>query len=177
VGVAVGSVARVISRGIAGLVLLAALVACSGEKLTPAPGSAGSTPVTSPTSSAPSSPASSAPVSSAPAGPAAKDGQNYKACLDGTCEVLIRAKAALNLKGDKFTATVANGTLKLTDAKGYISLGRDGSGASRTGGGSVGGMAGGIAAVSWHDAGRPSHTATLSYAEGDTVVAAFTTTK
>ncbi|HET6740199.1 MAG TPA: hypothetical protein VFH76_14735 [Kribbella sp.] len=110
-------------------------------------------------------------------GPAAKDGQNYKACLDGTCEVLIRTKAALNLKGDKFAATVVNGTLKLTDAKGYISLGRDGSGASRTGGGSVGGMAGGIAAVSWHDAGRPSHTATLSYAEGDTVVAAFTTTK
>ena len=91
--------------------------------------------------------------------------------------MLIRTKAALNLKGDKFTATVANGTLKLTDAKGYISLGRDGSGASRTGGGSVGGVAGGIAAVSWHDQGSPSHTATLSYAEGNTVVAAFTTTK
>lgn len=109
--------------------------------------------------------------------PAAKDGQNYKACLDGTCEVLVRTKAALNLKGDKFTATVAKGTLKLTDKKGYISLGRDGSGASRSGGGSVGGTAGGIAAVSWHDQGSPSHTATLSYAEGDTVVVAFTTTK
>jgi hypothetical protein len=107
----------------------------------------------------------------------AKDGQNYKACDDGTCEVLIRGKATLNLTGSKFTATVADGTLKLTDSKGYISLSRNGSGASRSGGGSAGGVAGGIAAVSWSDQGGPVHIATLTYAEGDTVVVALTTRK
>lgn len=112
---------------------------------------------------------------SLPAAPKAKDGQNYQACTDGTCQVLIRKKAALNLNGDKFTATVAKGTLKLTDSKGYISLSQNGSGASRSGGGSVGGVAGGLAGVSWRDAGRPAHTATLSYAEGDTVVVNLTT--
>lgn len=91
--------------------------------------------------------------------------------------MLIRGKATLNLTGSKFTATVADGTLKLTDSKGYITLGRNGSGASRSGGGSAGGVAGGIAAVSWSDQGGPLHIATLTYAEGDTVVVALTTRK
>ncbi|WP_410785885.1 hypothetical protein [Kribbella sp. C-35] len=144
-----------ITRGVAGLALLLTLVACSGPDETPA-----STPSNTPTSAQM---------------PAAKDGQNYKACDDGVCEVLIRTKAALNLKGDKFTATVVGGTLKLTDSKGYISLSRNGSGASRTGGGSTGGAAGGIAGVSWSDQGGPLHIATLAYAEGDTVIVNFTT--
>ena len=107
--------------------------------------------------------------------PAAKDGESYAACVDGVCEVLIRQKAALNLGGDKFTATVADGTLKLTDAKGYITLSKSGGGASRSGGGSAGGAAGGLAGVSWSDQGGPLRIATLSYAEGDTVIVSFTT--
>ena len=118
-------------------------------------------------------PASSTPTSASM--PAAKDGQNYAACVDGTCEVLIRQKAALNLGGAKFTATVADGELKLTDAKGYISLSKNGGGASRSGGGSAGGAAGGLAGVSWSDQGGPLHIATLTYAEGDVVIVDFTT--
>lgn len=107
--------------------------------------------------------------------PAAKDGQNYRACDDGICEVMIRTKAVLNLKGDKFTATVADGTLKLTDMNGYISLSRTGSDVSRSGGGSAGGVAGGLSAVSWNAQGGPLHIATLTYAEGDSVIVSFTT--
>ncbi|WP_134120348.1 hypothetical protein [Kribbella kalugense] len=106
--------------------------------------------------------------------PTAKDGQNYKACVDGICEVLIRNKAALNLSGDKFAATVAAGKLKLTDSHGYIALSRNGTDVSRSGGGSAGGVAGGIAAVSWSSQGGPLHIATLTYAEGDTVIVRFT---
>lgn len=93
--------------------------------------------------------------------------------MDGICEVLVRTKAVINLNGDKFTATVAKGTLKLTDAKGYISLSRTGSSSSRRGNGSVGGAAGGIAAVQWNDGDGPVHIATLTYAEGDTVIVRF----
>ncbi|MGW6198706.1 hypothetical protein ACWF0M_21340 [Kribbella sp. NPDC055110] len=145
-----------ITRGVAGLVLLFALVACGGSGKSETTG----TPAGTPTSAAV---------------PAAKDGQNYRACDDGICEVMIRTKAALNLKGDKFTATVADGTLKLTDSKGYISLSKSGSDVSRSGGGSAGGVAGGLAAVSWNEQGRPLHIATLTYAEGDTVIVSFTT--
>ncbi|MER7248537.1 hypothetical protein [Kribbella sp. NPDC000426] len=155
--------------------LLATLVACGSSK-----DSAG-TPQTSTTAASPSaspiiSP-SQQPPTPVPPIPPAKDGQNYKACVDGTCEVMIRTKAVLNLNGDKFTATVAKGTLKLTDSHGYISLSQNGTDVSRSGGGTAGGVAGGIAAVSWSDQGGPQHTATLTYAEGDIVVAAFTTTK
>lgn len=134
--------------------LLLTLVACSGSD-----GKSASSPSSTPTSAAV---------------PAAKDGENYAACVDGVCEVLIRQKAALNLGGDKFTATVSNGELKLTDAKGYISLSKNGGGASRSGGGSAGGAAGGLAGVSWSDQGGPLHIATLSYAEGDVVIVNFT---
>ena len=133
------------------LAMLTAAVGCSSE---------------TPTSSA---------TSASPTLPVAKDGQNYTACADGVCEVLIRQKAVLNLNGDKFTATVADGTLKLTDSKGYISLSRNGSDVSRSGGGSAGGVAGGLAAVSWSEQGGPLHIATLTYAEGDAVIVSFTT--
>ncbi|NIK56356.1 hypothetical protein [Kribbella shirazensis] len=90
--------------------------------------------------------------------PAAKDGQNYKACNDGTCEVLIRGKAMLDITGDKSTVTVVDGTLKITDGNGYVSL--SGNGMS-----------------SWGDSGGPLHTASLKYAEGDTAVLVLTTRK
>ncbi|WP_134131637.1 hypothetical protein [Kribbella pratensis] len=147
-----------ITRGIAGLVLMFALVACGGSGKSETPPSG--TPAGTPTSAAV---------------PAAEDGQNYQACVDGVCEVMIRKKAVINLKGAKFTATVADGTLKLTDSKGYISLSRSGSDVSRSGGGSAGGVAGGLAAVSWSDQGGPLHIATLTYAEGDAVIVSFTT--
>ena len=169
------SVYGVIARGLVAVGLLATLVACGSSK-----DSAG-TPQTSTTASSPvASPIISPtpqPPSPVPPIPPANDGQNYKACADGVCEVLIRTKAVLVLSGDKFTATVAGGTLKLTDSHGYISLSRSGTDVSRSGGGSAGGVAGGIAAVVWSDQGGPQHTATLTYAEGDAVVVAFTTTK
>lgn len=86
----------------------------------------------------------------------AKDGRNYKACNDGTCEVLIRGKATLNLNGESSTVTVVDGTLKITDDNGYVSL--SGSGVS-----------------TWGKSGGPLHTAALKYAEGDTAVLVLTT--
>lgn len=151
-----------IIRGLVALALLVATAGCSSGG-TPRP-SAGTS-------------QSSATKPETPAVPAAKDGQNYKACIDGTCEALIHQKAALNLNGDKLTATVAAATLKLTDSHGYISLSRNGTDVSRTGGGSAGGVAGGIAAVSWSNQDGPPHIATLTYAEGNTVIVAFTTRK
>jgi hypothetical protein len=177
---AIGNVQRVMGRQVAGAVLLLlTLAGCSGSDDgadgTSAPSS--SAPPTEPSVTSSVGPTDSPSTTTAVAVPPAKDGQNYSACNDGTCEVLIRSKAALNLSGDKFAATVANGTLKLTDSKGYISLSKDGGGASRSGGGSTGGVAGGLSAVSWRDEGRPEHVATLTYAEGDTVVVQLTTRK
>ncbi|GAA1605164.1 hypothetical protein [Kribbella karoonensis] len=166
------------ARGIAGVALLLTLTACGGSTKggasmpTTPPATSATAPSTStPSTSTPSSTAATTPT--APAVPAAKDGQNYKACVDGICEVLVRTKAVINLNGDTFTATVAKGTLKLTDAKGYISLSRTGSSSSRSGNGSVGGAAGGIAAVQWNDGDGPVHIATLTYAEDDTVIVRF----
>ncbi|MFF0265164.1 hypothetical protein [Kribbella sp. NPDC004536] len=148
-----------ILRGVLVLAVLAAAAGCSSNG---APRSVPSTSVKPAESTKPPSPVV----------PAAKDGQNYKACVDGNCQVLIRKKAVINLRGDKFTATVTAGTLKLTDAKGYISLSKTGSDASRSGGGSVGGGNGG---VSWNDQDGPLHVATLTYADGDTVIVNFLT--
>jgi hypothetical protein len=167
-----------ITRGVIALTLLAAVAGCSSHgtmrpvtipsQSGPSQSSSAASPSGGSTPTAPSS----SPTSTPPALPAAKDGQNYKACNDGNCEVLIRKKAALNLHGDKFTATVASGTLKLTDSKGYISLSKNGSDSSRSGNGSVGGGAGG---VSWNDGDGPVHVATLTYAEGDVVIVSFMT--
>lgn len=155
------SVYCVISRGLVAAALLATLVACDSSETPRTTKPVGSPTITSTPSQA--------------VVPAAKDGQNYKACNDGTCEVLIRKKAVLNLRGDKFTATVAAATLKLTDSNGYIALSRNGTDVSRSGGGSAGGVAGGIAAVSWSSQSGPLHIATLTYAEADTVIVSFTT--
>jgi hypothetical protein len=161
------SVYCVISRGLVAAALLATLVACDSSE-TPRTTNPVGSPTITPSPTVPS-------TSSQPVVPAAKDGQNYKACNDGTCEVLIRKKAVLNLRGDKFTATVAAATLKLTDSNGYIALSRNGTDVSRSGGGSAGGVAGGIAAVSWSSQSGPLHIATLTYAEADTVIVSFTT--
>jgi hypothetical protein len=158
-----------IIRGFVALALLAATAGCSSGG-TPRP-SAGAS---QSSATKPGTPTSSV-TATPPAIPTAKDGQNYHACADGTCEVLIRKKAVLNLHGDKFTATVAAGALKLTDSNGYIALSRNGTDVSRSGGGSAGGVAGGIAAVSWSSQSGPLHIATLTYAEADTVIVSFTT--
>ncbi|WP_329003605.1 hypothetical protein OHA18_09825 [Kribbella sp. NBC_00709] len=165
-----------ITRGLVAAALLATLVACGSSEQPRSTKPVGSPMIVpSQTPGTPKPPTPMQPSTpSQPVVPAAKDGQNYKACNDGTCEVLIRKKAALNLSGDKFTATAAAATLKLTDSHGYISLSRNGSDVSRSGGGSAGGVAGGIAAVSWSSQDGPLHIATLTYAEGDTVIVSFT---
>lgn len=91
-----------------------------------------------------------------PAFPTAKDGQNYKACNDGNCEVLIRKTAIITLNGEKNTATVQDGGLRLADSDGYVSL-SGGSG------------------VSWGNSGGPVHGATLKASDGDTVIVIITT--
>lgn len=84
--------------------------------------------------------------------PTAKDGQNYKACNDGNCEVVIQKKAVITLNGEKNTATVKDGSVRLASANGYVSLG---------------GLGG---SVSWSNGNGPTHSATLNYAEGDVVI-------
>ncbi|MEU8222712.1 hypothetical protein [Kribbella sp. NPDC048915] len=133
------------ARGMAGLVLLLTLVACSGSDNNAEP-----SPSTTSSSSAQSNQPSSEPV------PEAADGQNYAACNDGTCEVLIRGQAVLTLNGQKNTVTVTDGTVKLVHGTGYASVG---------GGGST----------SWGSSDGPLHTVSLKYAEGDTAVVVLTT--
>jgi hypothetical protein len=98
----------------------------------------------------PTTPVTPSPVP--PALPTAKDGQNYKACNDGNCEVLIRKTAVITLNGEKNTATVKDGSVRLTHGSGYVSLG---------------GLGG---AVTWYHDDGPTHSASLKYAEGDTVI-------
>ncbi len=106
-----------------------------------------------PTSTAPTAP----PTPTTPSFPTAKDGQNYKACNDGNCEVLIRKTAVLTLNGQKNTATVKDGGVRLTSGSGYVSLsGLDGY-------------------VSWSNGNGPTHSATLKAAEGDTVILVIST--
>ena len=146
-----------ILRGVVVLAVLAGLLAASGcgsnGSLRPVPSQSSTSTPAAPPSTPPTPPPS---TSATPAGPSAKDGQNYKACNDGTCEVLIRRRAVLVLNGTKSTATVADGELKITDANGYVSLGGVGP------------------VVSWSGASGPLHIATLKYAEGDTVVVILT---
>ncbi|TDD56354.1 hypothetical protein E1263_25270 [Kribbella antibiotica] len=146
-----------IRRVLLATVLTAALAACGSSADEPqaqpsatfeVPGA--TTPVT-PSALPPSSPPASTPAPSTPAFPSAKDGQNYKACNDGNCEVLIRKTAVITLNGEKNTATVKDGGVRLASKTGYVSLG---------------GLGG---AVSWSSNG-PTHMATLKAAEGDTVI-------
>jgi len=130
---------------------LAVVTACGGAAETPPP-TAGTPPsaLTTPPPSASSTPPPSA-------FPTAKDGQNYKACNDGNCEVLIRKHAVLTLNGQKNTATVKDGGVRLTSGSGYVSLS------------GLGGY------VSWSNGNGPTHSATLKAAEGDTVIMVIST--
>jgi hypothetical protein len=140
-----------------------ALSACSGGNDTSAGGDA-PTSTTSSTSVEPSGPPSEEPSTPTPtptptpAFPTAKDGQNYKACADGNCEVLIRKAAQLTLSGRKVNATVADGRITITNAK------KDG-GSNFTV--SVQGTAG---VATWGSMGGPMHSASLKAAEGTTAI-------
>jgi len=46
--------------------------------------------------------------------PTAANGQDYAACADGNCEVLVRESATLTVEGQKVAVTVADGTVRLT---------------------------------------------------------------
>jgi hypothetical protein len=162
----------VIARGLIALAALSALAACSNSAdesdspNTPSTSQASSptsSPTSTPSASQPSTPSPTTPPvastpsstpSSPPTGtpfPQAKDGQNYKACNDGNCEVLIRKVAKLTIDGDKYTATVVKGTLKITSNSGYVSI-------------SGGGLA------SWSNGNGPLHSASLKAVDGDTAV-------
>ena len=161
-----------ITRGLIALTLLAVLAACGdpGDKAAPsgdASHSSSTSTSSTPTSSTPASstPASSTParstptasIASTPTGtpfPTAKDGQNYKSCNDGNCEVLVHSKAVITLRGKKYNATVKSGTVRLESGSGYVSLS-------------------GYGYVSWSNNG-PVYNATLKAAEGDTAILIIT---
>ncbi|RZU19674.1 hypothetical protein EV645_1891 [Kribbella rubisoli] len=100
---------------------------------------------------------SATPVARSSTPPAAKDGQNYKACADGNCEVLIRGSAVITVYGVQFTFKVAGDTFDERGGDGFLHL-------SGTGGPfPVGGFTG------------ASPTLKVPFHEGDTAVVAITT--
>lgn len=164
----------VIARGLIAVALLSALAACGNstdQSDSPtSPTSPSTSQSGSPTSSAtpsdtgveplPSTTATKA-VPQKPAFPTAKDGQNYKACNDGNCEVLIRKKATLTVDGLKVVATAARNGVTLT--------GRYSDGSSFEAGFT------GRGSTSWGSASnRSAHTATLKTAVGTTAILILT---
>ena len=157
----------VIARGLIAVTLLSTLAACGNstdQSDSPAsPTSPGTSQVGSPSTSTTSSgtgvatppSATPPPTPTTTPFPKAKDGQNYKACNDGNCEVLIRKAATFTLDGEKVKVTMVKGTLRLTHGSGYVSL-------------SGGGYA------SWSDGG-PFHNAALKAGEGDTAILVLVT--
>ena len=146
-----------IVRGVLGIVAVLALTACSaGNDRSAGAESPESTTSSTPEmpvepSGLPEEPATPTPTPTpTPAFPVAKDGENYAACADGNCEVLIRKAASFTISGERTKATVIDGTLKLTSPTGYVSM--SGSGYS-----------------SWSNGG-PTHTATLKAAKDDTAI-------
>lgn len=93
-----------------------------------------------------------------PTFPTAKDGQNYTACSDGNCEVLVRKAAQITLDRRKVNMTVADGRITITNAR------KDG-GSNFTV--SVQGTAG---VATWGSLGGPMHSASLKAAEGTTAI-------
>ena len=93
-----------------------------------------------------------------PSFPTAKDGQNYAACSDGNCEVLVRKLAQITLDRRKVNMTVADGRITITNAR------KDG-GSNFTV--SVQGTAG---VATWGSMGGPMHSASLKAAEGTTAI-------
>ncbi|MEV8374362.1 hypothetical protein AB0P21_16585 [Kribbella sp. NPDC056861] len=47
--------------------------------------------------------------------PAAADGQNYQACADGNCEVLVKKSAKFAVKGKLLTITVVDGAVSVSN--------------------------------------------------------------
>lgn len=136
-------------RGVLGLALVLTLGACSSGADKPA----ADKPAVGETAGEPAP--TSAGSSSTPL-PAAADGQNYRACIDGDCEVLVRKSAELTLGKDKLDVTVSNASVRITDGDGYVSIG-----------------GGGVS--SWGPSGGPLHTASLKAADGDTAIVVLTT--
>jgi len=114
----------------------------------PASTTSSAMPASEPPTAAPSTPTPT-PMPT-PSFPTAKDGQNYKACADGNCEVLLSSKAVIGLHVKKYNATVKSGTVRLESGSGYVSLS-------------------GFGNVSWSNNG-PVYSATLKAAEGDTAI-------
>lgn len=126
------------------------------QTTSPTAGPVGSPMITpSPTPATPRPPSPIRP-STPTAQPIAKDGQNYKACADGNCEVLVRKAASFTLSGERVKVTVADGTVKVTTKNGYISI-------------SGGGLG------TWNNANGPLHTVSLKSAEGSTAIIRLTT--
>lgn len=47
--------------------------------------------------------------------PAAADGENYQACADGNCEVLVKKSAQITVKNKLLTVTVTNGVVSVSN--------------------------------------------------------------
>jgi hypothetical protein len=91
------------------------------------------------------------PTPAPPSLPAAKDGENYAACADGTCEVVIRQAATITLDGKKVAVTVVDESIKLKGPSFEISV--KGSGVS-----------------SWGSMDGPTHSASVKAADGTTAI-------
>lgn len=90
--------------------------------------------------------------------PAAKDGQNYKACADGNCEVLIRSTAVISVYGVLFTFKVAEGSFDEHGGDGFVQF------PGRGGPFTMSGFTGGA-----------DPTLTVTFHEGDTAIVAIRT--
>ncbi|MEU4607854.1 hypothetical protein AB0F43_33130 [Kribbella sp. NPDC023972] len=146
-----------IVRGVLGVMAVLALGACSSGNDTAAGGDSPATTSSAPTSEVPSGtpmeePSTPTPTPTpTPSFPTAKDGQNYAACSDGNCEVLIRKAATLKLDGKKVAVTVVDEAIKLKGPSFDISV--KGNGMS-----------------SWGSMGGPMHSAAVKAADGATAI-------
>ncbi|WP_433162621.1 hypothetical protein [Kribbella sp. CA-247076] len=94
--------------------------------------------------------------------PAAADGQNYAACADGNCEVLVRESATLTVEGLPIAVTVVDGKVRLT--------GKHANGSAFDVSASGNGVAG------WGSGDR-SHTLALKAADGSTAILILRTSR
>ena len=144
-----------IVRGVLGIVAVLALTACSAGNDTSAGGESPAS-TTSATPEMPVEPSGlpeepATPPTPTPAFPAAKDGENYAACADGNCEVLIRKAASITLDGKKVAVTVVDEAIKLKGPSFEISV--KGNGMS-----------------SWGSFDGVSHSASVKAADGTTAI-------
>jgi hypothetical protein len=135
------------------MIAVLALGACSSGNDTAAGGDSPATTSSASTSEVPSGTPTEEPSTPTPTPsfPTAKDGQNYAACSDGNCEVLIRKAATLKLDGKKVAVTVVDEAIKLKGPSFDISV--KGNGMS-----------------SWGSMGGPMHSASVKAADGTTAI-------